>query len=81
MNNLIEILKEAMNVYRTKNYIVKQNFFIEYDQSGESRIHSDDIYILRNKKLDKAFYNMFSSREYLDGKRVHTATYIRRYIK
>ena len=81
MNNLREILNSAMNVYRTKEYIVKQNIVIEYDLQGNSRIHSDDTYILRNKKLDKEYDSMFSSREFVKGKRIHSTTYIRTYFK
>lgn len=81
MSNLKEALMGAMNVYRTKDYIVKQNIAIEYDFQGNSRIHSDDTYILRNKKSDKEYEKMFYEREVINGKRIHSATYIRNYIK
>lgn len=81
MRNLKEILIGAVNIYRTKDFIVKQNIALDYDFQGNSRIHSDDTYILRNRKLDKEYERIFYERESINGKRIHSATYIRTYIK
>lgn len=53
MFNLPDFMKNANNVYRTKLYIIKQDVFIADDLDGNTHIHSDDVYYLRNKKLDK----------------------------
>ena len=74
-----EFLENATNVYRTKNYIVKQDIYLEYDNSGNSRVFSKDTYYLRNKQLDKEFEYIFKDRDYVNGKRVHTTLYTRRY--
>ena len=48
-------MMNANNVYRTKNYIVKQDISLERDCSGNSILFSTDTYYLRTKKLDKEF--------------------------
>ena len=74
-----EFLENATNVYRTKKYIVKQNACLEYDKCGNGRVFSEDTYYLRNKQLDKEFEFNFKDRDCVNGKRVHTMLYIRRY--
>ena len=74
-----EFLQNATNVYRTARYIVKQDIYLEHDEFGNSRIYSKDTYYLRNKQLDKEFEYIFKNRDYVNGKRVHTTLYTRRY--
>lgn len=81
MFNLPDFMKNANNVYRTKLYIIKQDVFIADDLDGNTHIHSDDVYYLRNKKLDKQFESYYSDRIILNGKRVHTNTNTKRYMK
>lgn len=81
MIKLKNLLTDSMNVYLTKHYIVKQNIVVTLDSQGNSYIHSNDIYILRNRKRDKEFLRMFADRDCLKGKRIHSATHIRTYIK
>ena len=50
-----------------------------YDKCGNSRIYSKDTYYLRNKQLDKEFEFIFKNRDCVNGKRVHTTLYTRRY--
>ena len=74
-----KFLENATNVYRTKKYIVKQNACLEYDEFGNGRVFSEDTYYLRNKQLDKEFEFIFKNRGHINGKRVHTTLYTRRY--
>ena len=74
-----DFLENATNVYRTKKYIVKQDVFLEYDKCGNSRIYSKDTYYLCNKQLDKEFEYIFKDRDCVNGKRVHSTLYTRRY--
>ena len=74
-----EFLENATNVYRTKKYIVKQDVYLEYDKCGNSRVFSKDTYYPRNKHLDKEYEFIFKDREHINGKRVHTTIYTRRY--
>lgn len=73
-------MMNANNVYRTKNYIVKQDISLERDCSGNSILFSTDTYYLRTKKIDKEFENLFKNRDFIDGKRVHSTSYLRKYI-
>lgn len=73
-------LKDAQNVYRTKEYIIKQDIAYLYDNDGNARIHSDDTYYLRTHKLDKQFELVFGNRKNLNGKRIHAETYTKKYV-
>ncbi len=74
-----EFMENATNVYRTKKFIVKQTIYLEYDNFGNGRVFSKDTYYLRNKQLDKEFEYIFKNRDCVNGKRVHTTLYTRRY--
>ena len=71
---------DAKNVYRTRNYIVKQDISLECDSFGNSRLFSADTYYLRTKKLDKEFESLFKNRDFIDGRRVHSTSYSRKYL-
>jgi len=74
-----DFMKDAKNVYRTRNYIIKQDISFNYDLYGNTNIHSDDTYYLRNKKLDKEFDRIFADRKNLNGKRICTITHTKKY--
>lgn len=79
--NKIDFCEDAMNVYRTKKYIVKQNISVETTESGESIVFSNDVFYARNKHLDKQYESIFAERTYIDGKRLPSTSYARRYVK
>ena len=75
-----DFLYDADNVYRTKNYIVKQTIKLQRSESGNNLLISFDTYYLRNPKRDLA-YNIFNARkENRDGRRIPTMLYTRKYI-
>lgn len=80
LNQKPDVLVDANNVYRTRYYIIKQNISVSTDSDGNTNIHSDDVYYLRNKKLDKQFDECFADRILLNGKRLHTTTHTKRYV-
>ncbi|MGN1201343.1 MAG: hypothetical protein ACI4R8_03715 [Candidatus Caccovivens sp.] len=80
MNEKPEFLKDAVNVYRTKKYIVKQDLYMETNIDNEDYLFSKDTFYLRNKKIDKLYEMIFSDRKNIDGKRIHCSSYSRKYI-
>ena len=80
MLNSLELFSNAENIYRTKFYIIKQQILYLYDSDGNTTIHSDDTYYLRNKKLDSLFEKTFSNRKKLNGQRIHSLTHTKTYV-
>ena len=77
----MENKQQAINVYRTRKYIVTQDIYLNECVDGSSVLFSRDTYYLRNKKLDKQYEAQFKDREYINGKRVHTTMYTRKYFE
>lgn len=77
----MENKQQAINVYRTRKYIVTQDIYLNECVDGSSVLFSKDTYYLRNKKLDKQYETRFKDREYINGKRVHTTMYTRKYFE
>ena len=65
--DLPDFMIDATNIYRTKKYIVKQNLYIDYDINNSSILFSQDIYYLRNKKIDKLFDLIFERPDLISG--------------
>lgn len=77
----MENKQQAINVYRTRKYIVTQDIYLNGCVDGSSVLFSKDTYYLRNRKLDKQYEAQFKDREYINGKRVHTTMYTRKYFE
>lgn len=79
----IEFIKNADNVYRTRNHIVAQKLTPTF--SGREMISllgSADTYYTRTAKRDAEYDLFFADRgPKLEGKRIRTAYYTRTYIK
>lgn len=80
INNLIKGLDEATNAYRTKHYIVLQYISFHTDEYGDTISISKDIYWQRTILRDWHYLVKFKERKHLDGKRLHSTTYTRKYI-
>lgn len=76
-----DFCKDAVNVYRTKQYIVKQDISIEGMDNGDTIVFSNDVYYQRNKYLDKQFEQIFAQRKHVNGKRLPSTSFTRRYVK
>lgn len=74
-------IEQALNVYRTRNYIVTQEIYLNECVDGSSVLFSKDTYYLRNKKIDKRYEKEYKDREFINGKRVHTTMYVRKYFE
>ena len=76
-----EFLKDATNVYRTKNYIVKQLIGLEYDSVEGANLCSYDTFYLRTKARDAEYENCFKARRSVNGKRFTTGLATRKYVQ
>lgn len=76
----MEFLDGADNVYRTENFIVKQQIsFLESDV-GTSMVLSDDTYYLRTAQRDAEYEFAFQDKANINGKRLKSASYTRKYV-
>lgn len=75
-----EFTKEATNVYRTENYIVKQCIGVKYGYAENNVVFSHDTYYLRTKQRDREYENYYFDRKNINGKRLPTTMYARRYV-
>ena len=77
----VDYFMEADNVYRTKDYIVCQQVSLCRSGKGNTLIMSDDVYLLRTKKRDADYELVYKVRgKNINGKRMRSASYIRKYI-
>lgn len=75
-----EFMINADNVYRTKSYIVKQVLLIEVLSNENNGIKSYDTYYKRNKLRDKQYELIFNERKSVNGKRLPSTMFSRKYI-
>ena len=68
-----EFLEDATNVYRTKNYIVRQVIGLKYDSVEGANLCSYDTFYLRTKARDAEYEHCFKSRRCVNGKRLSTS--------
>ena len=74
-----EFLAGATNVYRTGEYIVKQQITLHDSELG-SYLLSRDTYYRCTDKRDREFEEAFAYRININGKRMTTSMHIRKYI-
>ena len=75
-----EYLKGATNVYRTAKFIVRQVLVVQHDSEESGNIISYDDYYRRTPARDKQYEFLFSERRHVNGKRLPSNAYTRRYI-
>ena len=74
-----DFLVKANNVYRTRYYIVKQQLTFIITKNNEAYLISNDTYYKRTAKRDFEYSCFLSKRYNLDGKRIASSTYTRKY--
>ena len=74
-----DYLKNATNVYRTRRYIVKQCVTLRSDEYC-TYLFSHDTYYLCTPKRDREYEAVFADRIHVNGKRIHTDMYARKYV-
>ena len=80
MEKIPDFLRDAANVYRTRDYIVKQCITLGYDEIYGSYLSSRDTYYRRTRKRNRIYEEVFSVRKSVNGRRIHTSMYARTYI-
>lgn len=77
-----ELLRNSTNIYRTEQYIVKQQISVSNVIDGNTVMISDDIFYIRTPIRDRMFEKLFeSTRINLNGKRIKTALQTRQYVE
>jgi hypothetical protein len=79
-NHVPEFMKDATNVYRTRDFIVRQVIGIQYDGVENNVVFSRDTYYRRTKKRDAEYELVYCSRRNVNGERLPTTMYSREYI-
>ena len=74
-----EFLVDATNVYRTREYIVRQQITL-HDGALGSYLLSRDTYYRCTPQRDRDFEKAFPERINVNGKRIPTAMHIRAYV-
>ncbi len=75
-----DFLMEADNVYRTEKYIVKQCISVQLELLEANAIVSNDIFYKRTKRRDAEYEQTFYDRKFIDGKRLPSTMYTRKYV-
>jgi hypothetical protein len=68
------------NVYRTCDYIVKQELYLIVNAEQNNAVLSVDTYYRRTLLRDSKYQLLYKDRKHIDGKRLPSNTYIRTYI-
>ena len=63
INNDRDFLYDANNVYRTRDYIVKQVIGVRLSDEFNNVVFSFDTYYRRTKKRDKIYEKAFAARK------------------
>lgn len=69
------------NVYRTRDYIVKQELYLIVNAEQNNAVLSVDTYYRRTLLRDSKYLLLYKDRKHIDGKRLPSNTYIRTYIE
>lgn len=80
MNYVPDFMIDAMNVYRTRDFIVKQVIGIKYSNVENIAVISNDTFYRRTKKRDREYERIFWERKQINGKRIPSTMYARTYV-
>lgn len=80
MNYVPDFMIDAMNVYRTRDFIVKQVIGIKYSDVENIAVISNDTFYRRTKKRDREYEHIFWERKQINGKRIPSTMYARTYV-
>ena len=69
------------NVYRTRDYILKQELYLIVNAEQNNAVLSVDTYYRRTLLRDSKYLLLYKDRKHIDGKRLPSNTYIRTYIE
>lgn len=80
MEKIPEFTLNADNVYRTAEFIVKQSLSVQFDDTEGNSVISNDVFYRRTKRRDSEYEYVFSGRKNIDGKRLPSNMYSRKYV-
>ena len=80
MEKVTDFMLDADNVYRTAGYIVKQSLSVQFDDTEGNSVISNDVFYKRTKRRDSEYEYAFGGRKHIDGKRLPSNMYSRKYI-
>ena len=72
--------RDASNVYRTREYIVRQILVVQHDSAEAGNVFSYDTFYKRTPVRDREYELLFKERRRLNGKRLPSTAYTRRYV-
>lgn len=75
-----DFLSGATNVYRTDEYIVKQQIVYKTDEMLGAYLFSRDTYYRCTAKRIGEYEEAFAERINIDGTRIHATVYVRKYV-
>ena len=76
-----DFLDNAHNIYRTADFIVKQYLSTEITENCNIILMSEDTYYARTDKRDREFESIFGCRDNVDGKRIRSTMFTRKYVE
>lgn len=68
------------NVYRTRDYIVKQELYVIANLEQNNAVLSVDTYYRRTLERDSKYQLLYKERRHINGKRLPSNTYVRTYV-
>ena len=78
--NIRDLIEGATNIYRTRDYIVKQVIEVLVNRQENNAVVSHDTFIRRTKVRDRFFEILFCARKNIDGKRLPSTMFDRKYV-
>ena len=78
--NKTESERQYENVYRTRDYIVKQELYLIVVGEQNNAVLSVDTYYRRTLVRDNRYLLLYKDRKHSNGKRLPSNSYIRKYI-
>ena len=80
-HSMPEFINVAVNIYRTKHYIVKQHIYFMLEQGEHAVFGSDDVYYPRTPQRDREYDRKYKKSLLPNGQRIHTNVYTRYYVE
>ena len=77
----MDFMVNASNVYRTKDFIVKQEIHIGTDGYDTNQVVSVDTYYKRTQEREIAYKALFKDRKRINGKRLPSTMFTRTYVE
>lgn len=68
------------NVYRTRDYIVKQELYVIANLEQNNAVLSVDTYYRRTLERYSKYQLLYKERRHINGKRLPSNTYVRTYV-